>query len=102
MDQLPVLTDLYQTIHQKCDTYDLYDNASYELQGIRSKIASTTQKIKQNLDRIVKSQSNQKKLSDALVTVRNSLTFNTPPIVALWINCETFESPLKLGNLCLL
>lgn len=71
MDQLPVLTDLYQTIHQKCDTYDLYDNASYELQGIRSKIASTTQKIKQNLDRIVKSQSNQKKLSDALVTVRN-------------------------------
>jgi DNA mismatch repair protein MutS2 len=71
MDQLPVLTDLYQTIHQKCDTYDLYDNASYELQGIRSKIASTIQKIKQNLDRIVKSQSNQKKLSDALVTVRN-------------------------------
>lgn len=71
MEQLPVLTDLYQTIHQKCDTYDLYDDASYELQGIRSKIASTTQKIKQNLDRIVKSQSNQKKLSDALVTVRN-------------------------------
>lgn len=71
MEQLPVLTNLYQTIHQKCDTYDLYDDASYELQGIRSKIASTTQKIKQNLDRIVKSQSNQKKLSDALVTVRN-------------------------------
>lgn len=71
MDQLPILTDLYQIIHQKCDTHDLYDDASYELQGIRSKIASTTQKIKQNLDRIVKSQSNQKKLSDALVTVRN-------------------------------
>ena len=71
MEQLPILTDLYQTIHQKCDAYDLFDDASYELQGIRSKISNTTQKIKQNLDKIVKSQSNQKKLSDAIVTVRN-------------------------------
>ncbi|MCE5131946.1 endonuclease MutS2 [Staphylococcus saprophyticus] len=71
MEQLPVLSDLYQSIHQKCDTYDLYDNASYELQGIRSKISSTNQRIKQNLDKIVKSQVNQKKLSDAIVTVRN-------------------------------
>lgn len=71
MEQLPVLSDLYQSIHQKCDTYDLYDNASYELQGIRSKISSTNQRIKQNLDKIVKSQANQKKLSDAIVTVRN-------------------------------
>ncbi|PHK50623.1 endonuclease MutS2 [Staphylococcus edaphicus] len=71
MEQLPVLTDLYQSIHQKCDAYDLYDNASYELQGIRSKISSTNQRIKQNLDKIVKSQGNQKKLSDAIVTVRN-------------------------------
>ncbi|MGO2988030.1 MAG: endonuclease MutS2 [Staphylococcus saprophyticus] len=71
MEQLPVLSDLYQSIHQKCDTYDLYDNASYELQGIRSKISSTNQRIKQNLDKIVKSQTNQKKLSDAIVTVRN-------------------------------
>ena len=51
--------------------HDLYDHASYELQGIRSKISSTTQRIEQNLDRIVKNQSNQKKLSDAIVTVRN-------------------------------
>ena len=71
MEQLPILTDLYQSIHEKCDAYDLYDNASYELQGIRSKISSTTQRIKQNLDKIVKSQGNQKKLSDAIVTVRN-------------------------------
>ena len=71
MEQLPVLSDLYQNIHQKCDAYDLFDDASYELQGIRSKISNTTQKIKQNLDKIVKSQSNQKKLSDAIVTVRN-------------------------------
>ncbi|MBN6203441.1 endonuclease MutS2 [Staphylococcus saprophyticus] len=71
MEQLPILSDLYQSIHQKCDTYDLYDNASYELQGIRSKISSTNQRIKQNLDKIVKSQANQKKLSDAIVTVRN-------------------------------
>ncbi|MDW8544376.1 endonuclease MutS2 [Staphylococcus sp. KG4-3] len=71
MEQLPILTDLYQSIHKKCDAYDLYDNASYELQGIRSKISSTTQRIKQNLDKIVKSQGNQKKLSDAIVTVRN-------------------------------
>ncbi|MEB6237464.1 endonuclease MutS2 [Staphylococcus gallinarum] len=71
MEQLPVLNDLFQEIHQKCDAYDLFDNASYELQGIRSKISSTTQRIKQNLDKVVKSQSNQKKLSDAIVTVRN-------------------------------
>ena len=41
------------------------------MQGIRSKISSTTQRIRQNLDRIVKSQANQKKLSDAIITVRN-------------------------------
>ena len=71
MNQLPVLTDLFQEIKDKCDTYDLFDHASYALQGIRSKISSTNQRIRQNLDRIVKSQSNQKKLSDAIVTVRN-------------------------------
>ncbi|WP_202630625.1 hypothetical protein, partial [Deinococcus alpinitundrae] len=62
MNQLPVLTDLFQQINETCDTYDLYDNASYDLQGIRSKISSTNQRIRQNLDRIVKSQANQKKL----------------------------------------
>lgn len=71
ISQLPVLTDLFQQINETCDKYDLYDNASYELQSIRSKISSTTQRIKQNLDRVVKSQANQKKLSDAIVTVRN-------------------------------
>ncbi|KOR11995.1 recombination and DNA strand exchange inhibitor protein [Staphylococcus carnosus] len=71
MAQLPILTDLYQEIHQKCDAYDLFDDASHELQSIRSRIHSTSQRIKQNLDRIVKSQSNQKKLSDAIITVRN-------------------------------
>ncbi|PNZ13700.1 endonuclease MutS2 [Staphylococcus simiae] len=71
MSQLPVLTDLFQQINETCDTYDLYDNASYELQSIRSKISTTNQRIRQNLDRIVKSQANQKKLSDAIVTVRN-------------------------------
>ena len=30
------------------------------MQGIRSKISSTTQRIRQNLDRIVKSQANQR------------------------------------------
>ena len=54
MMRLPVLTDLFQEINDKCDTHDLYDHASYELQGIRSKISSTTQRIRQNLDRIVK------------------------------------------------
>ncbi len=71
MEQLPVLSELYQNIHQKCDANDLFDNASYELQGIRSKISGTTQRIKQNLDKIVKRQANQKKLSDAIITVRN-------------------------------
>ncbi|MCE5037808.1 endonuclease MutS2 [Staphylococcus auricularis] len=71
MNQLPVLTDLYQSIHQKCDAHDLFDDASIELQRIRSKISGITQRIRQNLDKIIKSQSNQKKLSDAIVTVRN-------------------------------
>ena len=50
--------------------HDLFDHASYTLQSIRSKISRTNQRIRQNLDRIVKNQGNQK-LSDAIVTVRN-------------------------------
>ncbi|UXU54305.1 endonuclease MutS2 [Staphylococcus agnetis] len=68
---LPVLTPLYQSIRGKCDETDLFDAASYELQSIRSKISKTNQRIKSQLDRIVKSSGNQKKLSDAIVTVRN-------------------------------
>ncbi|EGQ0288671.1 endonuclease MutS2 [Staphylococcus pseudintermedius] len=71
MQQLPVLTHLYQSIHQKCDTQDLFDSASIELQSIRSRIAKTNQRVRAQLDRMVKSTSNQKKLSDAIVTVRN-------------------------------
>ncbi|MGV3275550.1 endonuclease MutS2 [Staphylococcus sp. 11261D007BR] len=71
MHSLPVLTHLYQSIHQKCDQFDLYDHASQELQAIRSRISKTNQKVKTQLDRIVKSTSNQKKLSDSIVTVRN-------------------------------
>lgn len=71
MAQLPILTDLFKDINDKCDAHDLYDHASYELQSIRSKISSTNQRIRQNLDRVVKIQANQKKLSDAIVTVRN-------------------------------
>ncbi|HDV6121716.1 TPA: endonuclease MutS2 [Staphylococcus pseudintermedius] len=71
MQQLPVLTHLYQSIHQKCDTQDLFDSASMELQSIRSRIAKTNQRVRAQLGRMVKSTSNQKKLSDAIVTVRN-------------------------------
>lgn len=71
MQRLPVLTHLYQSIKEKCDATDLYDSASYELQSIRSHISKTNQRIKAQLDRIVKSTGNQKKLSDAIVTVRN-------------------------------
>ncbi|EJD8513563.1 endonuclease MutS2 [Staphylococcus pseudintermedius] len=71
MQQLPVLTHLYQSIHQKCDTQDLFDSGSMELQAIRSRIAKTNQRVRAQLDRMVKSTSNQKKLSDAIVTVRN-------------------------------
>ncbi|MDK3711524.1 endonuclease MutS2 [Staphylococcus pseudintermedius] len=71
MQQLPVLTHLYQSIHQKCDTQDLFDSASMELQSIRSRIAKTNQRVRAQLDRMAKSTSNQKKLSDAIVTVRN-------------------------------
>lgn len=71
MQRLPVLTHLYQSIKEKCDATDLYDSASYELQSIRSHISKTNQRIKAQLDRMVKSTGNQKKLSDAIVTVRN-------------------------------
>ena len=37
MNQLPVLTDLYQEINEKCDAYDLYDNASYECKVFEAK-----------------------------------------------------------------
>ena len=40
------------------------------LYKVLSKISRTNQRIRQNLDRIVKNQGNQK-LSDAIVTVRN-------------------------------
>ncbi len=71
MNHLPILTDLFKEINEKCDAHDLFDHASYTLQSIRSKISRTNQRIRQNLDRIVKNQGNQKKLSDAIVTVRN-------------------------------
>ena len=70
MNHLPILTDLFKEINEKCDAHDLFDHASYTLQSIRSKISRTNQRIRQNLDRIVKNQGNQK-LSDAIVTVRN-------------------------------
>ncbi|EHR85937.1 endonuclease MutS2 [Staphylococcus epidermidis] len=71
MNHLPILTDLFKEINETCDAHDLFDHASYTLQSIRSKISRTNQRIRQNLDRIVKNQGNQKKLSDAIVTVRN-------------------------------
>ncbi|QLK85776.1 endonuclease MutS2 [Staphylococcus sp. 17KM0847] len=71
MNRLPILTSLYQSIHQTCDAHDLFDSASYELQSIRSRISRTNQRVKAQLDRIVKSTGNQKKLSDTLVTMRN-------------------------------
>ncbi|MBP3034201.1 endonuclease MutS2 [Staphylococcus warneri] len=82
MAQLPILTDLFKDINDKCDAHDLYDHASYELQSIRSKISSTNQRIRQNLDRVVKSQANRKKLSDAIVTVRNDR--NVIPVKAVY------------------
>lgn len=71
MNHLPILTDLFKEINETCDAHDLFDHASYTLQSIRSEISRTNQRIRQNLDRIVKNQGNQKKLSDAIVTVRN-------------------------------
>lgn len=37
MNQLPVLSDLFQEIKDKCDTYDLFDHASYALQELEVK-----------------------------------------------------------------
>ena len=39
MNHLPILTDLFKEINEKCDAHDLFDHASYTLQSIRSKIS---------------------------------------------------------------
>ena len=53
MNHLPILTDLFKEINENV-MHDLFDHASYTLQSIRSKISRTNQRIRQNLDRIVK------------------------------------------------
>lgn len=53
------------------DGGELYDNASEKLRGIRQQIRTAESRIREKLDSIVRSSSNQKKLSDAIVTIRN-------------------------------
>ncbi|MCE4956266.1 endonuclease MutS2 [Macrococcoides caseolyticum] len=71
MKNLPTITELAETIQAKCDETSLYDNASPELAQIRQEMNRINRKIKEKLEQIVRSSNNQKKLSDAIVTVRN-------------------------------
>ena len=71
---------------------DLFDHASYTLQSIRSKISRTNQRIRQNLDRIVKNQGNQK-LSDAIVTVRNDRN-----VIPVKLNIDKISMVLFMTN----
>lgn len=49
---------------------EIADNASPELFAIRKKIVSTSTKIREHLDKIIRSASNQKYLQDSIVTIR--------------------------------
>lgn len=69
--KLPVLSHVSEAIEEKCDETQLYDNASPVLYDIRQKKKTINRRIKEKLDQIVRSSANQKKLSDAIVTIRN-------------------------------
>lgn len=71
LKNLPTITELAESIQAKCDETSLYDNASPELAQIRQEMNRINRKIKEKLEQIVRSSNNQKKLSDAIVTVRN-------------------------------
>lgn len=71
MKTLPTITELAESIQSKCDETSLYDNASPVLAQIRQEMNRINRKIKEKLEQIVRSSNNQKKLSDAIVTVRN-------------------------------
>lgn len=49
---------------------EIADNASPELFAIRKKIVNTSTKIREQLDKIIRSSSNQKYLQDSIVTIR--------------------------------
>ncbi|GGI41539.1 endonuclease MutS2 [Mammaliicoccus stepanovicii] len=69
--RLPVLSDLLEQISSQCDEHDLFDNASPKLAELRYQIKKTNDRIKTRLEQMVRSQANQKKLSDSIITVRN-------------------------------
>ncbi|WP_414046150.1 endonuclease MutS2 [Macrococcus equi] len=71
LKNLPTITELAESIQSKCDETSLYDNASAELAQIRQEMNRINRKIKEKLEQIVRSSNNKKKLSDAIVTVRN-------------------------------
>lgn len=49
---------------------EIADNASPELAAIRKRIAAASTKIRERLDKIIRSSSNQKYLQDSIVTIR--------------------------------
>lgn len=69
--KLPVLSHISDEIDAKCDEVEVRDNASSALYDIRQQKKTINRRIKDKLDSIVRSQANQKKLSDAIVTIRN-------------------------------
>ncbi len=66
------LNDLEKAIRTAIDENGVIkDSASPELKRIRQQISSAESKLKAKLDAIIKSPSNQNKLQDAIVTIRN-------------------------------
>lgn len=71
-EQLVPLPKIEQSINQSIDDSGyVMDGASDKLRAIRQQLRSTESRIKDKLDQLTKSQSTQKMLSDAIVTIRN-------------------------------
>lgn len=70
--KLPILSSLIEAIEEKCDENELFDHASNTLYNIRQQKKTINRRIKERLEQIVRSSTNQQKLSDAIVTIRNN------------------------------
>ncbi|MFC5712720.1 endonuclease MutS2 [Thalassorhabdus alkalitolerans] len=66
------LTEVEKSIKQCIDEHsEVLDSASDSLRNIRQNIRSHESSVRSKLDQIIRSSSNQKKLSDTIVTIRN-------------------------------
>lgn len=72
VSSITVLTDVERSIKQSVDDNgEVMDSATPTLRSIRQQIRGQQASIRSKLDQLTKSQDQQKKLSDSIVTIRN-------------------------------